>query len=308
VGRRVFRNHGGQNEGMITVEKAIEVSCNTFFYQVMEEMPLGTWHHWAKEFGFGQKAPLDIGEQAPGLIPDSSYFDRMYGRWTEGYLINLGIGQGDMSTTPLQLARYAAALGNGGTLPSPHLVQKMVHPQTGAVRRPDVPPPEEIPIDSAYFETVRRGMHRVMTDGTGQWVRIPGIPSAGKTGTAQNPHGEDHSLFIMFAPYEDPEIAIAVAVENAGYGATAAAPIASLMAEKYLKGNIADEYLRQHWIRRLRDSVRSAAPKGFGGGTPDSPDTTSSPPPQNLNTEAPSDSPPDTAATTAARRSDRRRF
>ena len=263
-GNRVFRNHGGQDEGMIPVEKAIEVSCNTFFYQLMDRMELKTWHDWARSFGFGQEVPLDIGEQAPGLIPDSSYYDRMYGRWTDGYTINLGIGQGDMSVTPLQLARYTAALANKGTLPSPHFVQKMVHPRTGEVRRPDLPPAESIPIDAAHFETVREGMHRVMTDGTGEWVQIPNIPSAGKTGTAQNPHGEDHSLFIMFAPYDDPEIAIAVAIENAGYGATAAAPIASLMAEKYLTGTIADTWERRYWKTRLRDSVRSAPPKGFG--------------------------------------------
>lgn len=296
VGRRVFKNHGGQDEGRISVRKAIEVSCNTFFYQVMDDMGLGTWHEWAKKFGFGQAVPLDIGEQAPGLIPDSSYFDRAYGRWGRGYTINLGIGQGDMSVTPLQLARYAAALGNGGQLPSPHFVRKMVHPQTGDTRRPEMPPATSIPIDSTHFETVQQGMRRVMTDGTGRWVQIPGIPSAGKTGTAQNPHGDDHSLFIMFAPYEDPEIAIAVAVENAGYGATAAAPIASLMAEKYLKGEIADEWLRQHWIDRLRDSVRSAPPKGFGGGARDSAAAPVSPPPNRLNTEAPAESPPDTAS------------
>jgi len=306
LGNRVFKNHGGQDEGMISVRKALEVSCNTFFYQVMEKMPLDTWHKWAKEFGFGQKVPLDAGEQARGLIPDSSYFDRVYGQWTEGYLINLGIGQGNMSVTPLQLARYAAALGNGGTLPSPHFVQKMIHPQTGEARRPDISPPTEIPIDSSHFETVQQGMRRVMTDGTGQWVQIPGIPSAGKTGTAQNPHGEDHSLFIMFAPYEDPEIAVAVAVENAGYGATAAAPIASLMAEKHLTGDIADTWGRQRWIRRLRDSVRSGPAKGFGRGTPDS--TSPSPPDQQLNTDAsPSSTPPTSPArSTTTSRNERR--
>jgi penicillin-binding protein 2 len=291
-GNRVFRNHGGQDEGMIDVTKAIEVSCNTFFYQLMDKMPLGTWHNWAKRFGFGQKAT--------GLIPDSSYFDRTYGRWTEGYLINLGIGQGDMSVTPLQLARYAAALGTGGTLPSPHFARKMVHPQTGDVRRPQVPPPEHIPIDSAHFETVQQGMRRVMTNGTGRWVQIPGIPSAGKTGTAQNPHGEDHSLFILFAPFEDPEIAVAVAIENAGYGATAAAPIASLMAEQYLKGKIADTWRRRYWIRRLRDSVRSAPPKGFGAPS----DTTTTTPPalDRADTETPADADTVSTASAAVRR------
>ena len=118
--------------------------------------------------------------------------------------------------------------------------------------------PTHIPVASSHFEIVQEGMHRVMTDGTGQWVQIPDVPSAGKTGTAQNPHGEDHSLFIMFAPYENPEIAIAVTVENAGYGATAAAPIASLMAEKYLTGTIADTWERRYWRKRLHEEVRSA--------------------------------------------------
>lgn len=262
VGRRVFRNHENKAEGRINVKKALEVSCNTFFYQVMEKMGLHTWHHWAREFGFGQKVPLNNFKQSPGLIPDSSYYDRTYGRWTDGYTINLAIGQGDISVTPIQLARYTAALGNGGTLPPPHLVRRALHPETGQTMRPDLPPPDTIGISPQHFETVQNGMHRVMTDGTGQWVQIPGVPSAGKTGTAQNPHGKDHSLFIMFAPYDDPQIAVAVVVENAGYGATAAAPIASLMAEKYLTGRTADTWTRRYWQRRLLEEVRSAPIQG----------------------------------------------
>jgi len=280
VGRRVFRNYQGQDEGRIPVKKALEVSCNTFFYQVMEKMELKTWHDWARAFGFGQTVPLDIGNQAQGLIPDSSYFDRTYGRWTEGYTINLGIGQGDMSVTPLQLARYAAGLASKGTLPSPHFVRKMVHPETGETHVSNPPPPEQVGIDSTHFEIVRKGMRRVMTDGTGQWVQIPDIPSAGKTGTAQNPHGTDHSLFIMFAPFRDPEIAVAVAIENAGEGATAAAPLASLMAEKYLTGEIDDTWQRNRWLERLREDIRSAPPKGFGAPTDSS--VTSPPRPETL--------------------------
>ena len=299
IGRRVFHNHGMKDEGRINVKKALEVSCNTFFYQVMDKMTLHTWHHWATEFGFGQRVPLQVGRQSAGLIPDSSYFDRVYGRWTNGYTINLGIGQGDMSTTPLQLARYTAALANEGTLVTPHFVRRLVDPNTGATRQPDVAPPDSIPIPERHFETVQKGMHRVMTDGTGKWVQIPDIPSAGKTGTAQNPHGEDHSLFIMFAPFDDPEIAVAVAIENAGYGATAAAPIASLMAEQYLKGEIADTWMRRHWIKRLRDSVRSAPPKGFGA--PSDSTVTSPPEPNMLNTDsAPADSSDAPSAPTAA--------
>ena len=301
IGRRAFKNHDGQDEGRITVAKALEVSCNTFFYQVMDNMTLATWRNWALEFGFGQKVPLEGFRQESGLIPDSSYFDRMYGRWTDGYTINLGIGQGDMSVTPLQMARYAAALGNGGRLPTPHLVRKAVHPETDAVRRPELPPPDPIPVDPSHFEVVQEGMHRVMANGTGQWVQIPDIPSAGKTGTAQNPHGEDHSLFIMFAPYDDPEIALAVVVENAGYGATAAAPIASLMAEKYLTGTIADTWERRYWKRRLLEEERSA-PEGEPAPSPSPSQTT---PPVQATTQPAAPAPADSSRSDALSPTDR---
>jgi len=259
-GRRTFRNHNNEDHGKIDVQKALEVSCNTFYYQLMMEMDVNTWHDWAKKFGFGQRVPIDIGDQRPGLIPDSSYFNRVYGtgRWTAGYTINLSIGQGDMVVTPLQLARYTAALANGGTLHPLHLVKSIRHPETGESIQPSLPDSEEIPIKARYFRAVREGMRRVMENGTGHYVQVPDVSSAGKTGTAQNPHGKDHSLFIMFAPYDDPEIAIAVIVENAGYGASAAAPIASLMAEQYINGEIADTWLRNFWIDKLMNEVRSA--------------------------------------------------
>lgn len=261
LGRRTFRNHGGEDYGPIDVEKALEVSCNTFFYRLMMKLDVDTWHNWARRFGFGQRVPIDLADQQPGIIPDSSYYNRAYGtgRWTAGYTINLGIGQGDMVVTPVQLARYAAALANGGTLHPLHLVEQLRHPETGETRTPDLPPAEQIPVDARHFETVREGMRRVMENGTGRFMQIPGISSAGKTGTAQNPHGEDHSLFMMFAPFDDPEIAIAVVVENAGFGATAAAPIASLMTEQYLTGTIDTSSWQRRWlIERLMDEVRSA--------------------------------------------------
>jgi penicillin-binding protein 2 len=202
-----------------------------------------------------------------------------------------------MSVTPLQLARYTAALGNGGRLPTPHLIQKAVHPETGRERSLDLPPADTIPVDSVYFGRVQEGMHRVMREGTGRWVQIPNVPSAGKTGTAQNPHGQDHSLFIMFAPYEDPEIALAVTVENAGYGATAAAPLASLMAEQYLTGTIADTWERRYWQRRLREEVRSGP--GQNGRSP-SP-SPASPPATQVNAQ-PADAPSDSTRADASSR------
>ncbi len=299
-GRRTFRNHNNEDFGEIDVKKALEVSCNTFFYHLMMEMDVNTWHDWALKFGFGQRSPLDIGNQRPGLIPDSSYFNRVYGtgRWTGGYTINLGIGQGDMVVTPVQLARYTAALANKGMLHPLHLVKAIKHPETGRTIQPDLPPAEEIPVDGRHFETVREGMRRVMENGTGQWVQIPDIPSAGKTGTAQNPHGKDHSLFIMFAPYDDPEIAIAVVVENAGYGASAAAPIASLMAEQYLTGGITDNWTRNFWMKKLVEEVRSAPLEGEDAPQPD-PATPATPAPDDDIAEAAESSSQDAASTSA---------
>jgi len=265
VGNRVFHNHRYKDEGWIDVKKALEVSCNTFYYHLMMETDVNTWNRYARMFEFGQRIPIDVADQQAGLIPDSSYFNDTYGRWTAGYTVNLGIGQGDMSVTPMQLARYVAAIANGGTLHIPRFVHELRHPETRETVKPDLPEATKVPIDSSHFAAVREGMRRVMENGTGQWVQIPGVTSAGKTGTAQNPHGEDHSLFIMFAPFEDPEIAIAVAVENAGYGGSAAAPIASLMAEQYLNGSVdLDIWQRRYWIKRLMEEVRSAPPKGFG--------------------------------------------
>lgn len=256
LGNRVFHDHGGHAHGPIRVREAIEQSCNTFFFTVMMRTDVNTWHRWARQFGFGQRIPMDLTEQYPGIIPDSAYFNRTYPRgWTAGYTINLGIGQGNMVVTPMQLARYVAAVANGGTLYTPHLVAYLEHPDTHEIVRPDTLPVTHLPIDPAYFEIVREGMERVMEQGTGAGVRIPGIPSGGKTGTAQASGGrEDHSLFVMYAPADNPRIALAVLVENGGFGATQAAPIASLLAEQYLTGGISPA---RRWLKEYVETLKS---------------------------------------------------
>lgn len=257
-GGRMFRDMAAH--GNIAVPMAIQRSCNTFFFEMMMRTDEDTFARYAHMFGFGEEAPTDILEQTPGLIPDSSYFNRMYPRgWTAGYSINLGIGQGDMGVTPLQLARYVAAIANKGKLQPPHLVTMLVHPETGEEIYPSLPAPREIPIEEEYFDVVREGMRRVMEAGTGYYHQIPGITSGGKTGTAQSAGDrKDNSVFIMFAPWDDPQIAIAVEVENAGFGATAAAPIASFMAEQYLTRKISDDPARQMRLSAVM-AVRSEA-------------------------------------------------
>ncbi len=244
--------------GSLEVLTAITKSCNTFFFEMMMRTDVNTFSKYAHMFGFGENAPTDIAEQTPGLIPDSTYFNRSFpAGWTVGYSINLGIGQGNMGVTPLQMANYMAAIANEGTLYAPHLVRELVQPETGERVKPNLPAPRPIPIKKEYFDIVRLGMRQVMEQGTGRGVQLPGIPSGGKTGTAQSPNkGKDDSVFIMFAPYDNPRIAIAVQVENAGFGAVAAGPIASLMAEQYLTGKISPE--RKALAQRVA-AVRSQA-------------------------------------------------
>ncbi|MDX1740366.1 MAG: penicillin-binding transpeptidase domain-containing protein, partial [Rhodothermales bacterium] len=251
LGRRTFRDHAGHVHGPIQVEEAIEQSCNSFFFNLMMQIDVNRFNRWAHVFGFGERSEIDIAEQNQGLIPDSAYYDRTYPEgWTAGFTINLGIGQGDMLVTPMQLARYAAAIANEGTLVSPHFVKRLRHPESGRTIIPELPPARSIPISPAHFKTVKTGMRRVMENGTGRWFQIPGVPSGGKTGTAQAPGDRaDHSLFIMFAPFEDPQIALAVLVENGGFGASQAGPMASLLAEAYLNGEI--DPSRQYWFNHV---------------------------------------------------------
>lgn len=247
--------------GYTDVRKAILKSCNTYFFEMMRRTDVNTFERYANMFGFGRRIQSDIGEQLPGLIPDSSYYNRTYPRgWTVGYSMNLGIGQGDMGVTALQLARYIGAVATKGNLPTPHLVRNLEHPEVDSTVIPDVPAHQTIPINTEYFDIVHESMTNLMESGSGMYFQIPGIPSAGKTGTAQAPGDkESHSLFVMFAPVNDPKIALGVLVENGGSGARQAGPIASLMAEYYLKGEVADTPGRRWLIHRLLNELQSEA-------------------------------------------------
>jgi penicillin-binding protein 2 len=237
-GRRIFKDthiHGSTN-----IVEAIQRSCNVFFYQLILKLGLDKLQEYGKRFGFGELTGLDIGEETPGLIPSAAYYDRVYGKgkWTLGYLVNLGVGQGEIGVSPLQMARYAATLANGGILHQPHAVRSIYNKRTNRLDIIDHKT-SDIGIDKNVMDLIREGMRRVVESpgGTGGLARIPGIVSGGKTGTAENPHGKDHSWYIGFAPFDRPVIAVAVLVENAGYGGVTAAPIAGKIMEKYLFGD-----------------------------------------------------------------------
>jgi penicillin-binding protein 2 len=235
LGRRVIRCWNPSGHGWLDLYGAIKNSCNVYFYQLGLKIGLPIWSKYSKMLGFGAKTGIDLPNEKAGLVPTVAYFDRIYGKngWTRGNLANLAIGQGELLVTPLQLAQFAMILANKGLYHPPHLVDHLYNYQTQKIVKFPVKSKYVKGISSAYFDVVREGMHRVVNGGTGWLGKVPGIDMAGKTGTAQNPHGEPHAWFMAFAPYEHPEVAIAVVVENAGSGGGHAAPIARKFLEMY---------------------------------------------------------------------------
>ena len=240
----------------VDLEEGIEQSCNPYFWAMYKDLlqqdgysddhaefkeHYQTWRNHVMSFGLGNKFDdTDISEQAKGAIPSVALYDKLYGKkgWKAITIRSLSIGQGEILVTPLQLANQTAAIANKGYYITPHLnrndsMKSRIHHTS---------------IDAKHFDVVHRGMARVMTEGTGKWYNVPELQICGKTGTVQNPHGEDHALFIGFAPQDNPQIAIAVAVENAGFGSTWACPIATLLMEQYLTGEIKRNWLYERMI------------------------------------------------------------
>jgi len=222
--------------GSLSLTRAIIESCDIFFYQLGRDVGLESWAYYAGKLGFGRPTGIDLPCESKGLIPTPEYYDRKYGkgRWTEGYLLNISIGQGEILATPVQLARYIAAIATG-RLVTPHVLARV-----SGGRSPGGWGVRELDISESSLSFVRRALLGVVEDekGTGKLARVSGVAVAGKTGTAQNPHGEDHALFVAFAPFDKPVIALAVVVENSGHGGSVAAPIARKVISAYLKGRV----------------------------------------------------------------------
>ena len=235
------------------IPEAIQLSCNPYFYAVMKkivqqnkkkniyedsEIGLNLWHKYMLSFGLGKKNDMDVTSQRPGVIPNSMYYDKWYGhhKWAFSTICSNAIGQGEVKITPLQMANIAVIIANKGWYYTPHFVKSIGKkgPKPQYVTR------KKTMVGIKHFDIVIEGMRRVVNvaGGTAQSARLDSIVICGKTGTVQNPHGKDHSVFIAFAPINKPKIAIAVFIENAGAGGTWAAPIASLMIEKYLNKKI----------------------------------------------------------------------
>jgi penicillin-binding protein 2 len=234
--------------GTVNLAGAIAGSCNGYFNMVFAKVlnaqggkntddSYTSWKANVNKFGFGERLGVDIPSEGKGLVPTAKYYDKIYhkGGWRSTTVASLAIGQGELLATPLQLANIEATIANHGFYYKPHLIKAIGDKQ---VIKHEYTVKNYVGIDAQYFEPVINGMQSVVDYGTGQGSKIPGIVMCGKTGTAQNPHGKNHSLFVAFAPRDNPKIAIAVVVENSGDGGTWAAPIASFIVEQYLTGSI----------------------------------------------------------------------
>jgi penicillin-binding protein 2 len=233
----------------IPLKPALQTSCNAFFCWGFKAMidrrskygsSAAAFEIWKKHLvsmGYGYRLGVDLPGESRGFIPNDRFYDKFYskGHWSANTIISVSIGQGEILATPLQIANLSATIANRGHYITPHVVKE--------VQDTVLPPFERHTptVDAHWYNDVAEGMRMAVTGGTCRRAAIPGIEVCGKTGTAQNPHGKDHSAFMGFAPYQEPKIAVAVYVENGGWGATYGVPIGSLVMEKYLTGKIAPE-------------------------------------------------------------------
>lgn len=237
LGRKIIKCWKKDGHGELDLLGAIENSCNVYFYQLGLKIGLDVWEKYSKLFRFGQLTGIDIYGEKRGLVPSNAYFNKIYGKngWTKGNLANLAIGQGELLVTPLQMAQFAMIIANKGFFYRPH-VRKYFYDKLE--RRKIFYPVKKYKIqgvDTEVYDFVREGMFKVVHEGTGRAANIKGFNVAGKTGTAQNPHGKSHAWFIGFAPYENPKLAFSVVVENGGSGGAVAAPIIRKLLRKYIR-------------------------------------------------------------------------
>ncbi len=245
--------------GSLNVIHAIEKSCNVFFYNTIYRLGMTNWYNYARRFGFGQLTHIDIGDEVPGFIPNSQYYIKRYGqKWPKSIMASLGIGQGEVSVTPIQLAKYCALIANDGVTYTPHVVKGYL--KNGSKKYvPFKFKKIDIGISKKVFDIAKQGMYLVVNGaGTATRIKLKNLVIAGKTGTAQNPHGKDHALFIGFAPFDNPKIAVAVVIENVGFGATYAAPVAQKVIEAYLQKDKSKDNKKQP-VNNIKDKILGAS-------------------------------------------------
>jgi len=236
-GNRYFRCWEAAGHGRTNVYGAIEVSCDVYFYQLGQMMGVDSWSKYARECGFGQKTGVDIPGEATGIVPSSDYYNDLYGprNWSPYLVLNLSIGQGEFSITPLQLAQFYCGLANRGKVMKPHLLREIIK-TNGETEMTEPALSFRLPFSKEVLQTLHRALELVVhgKDGTARAIARREYRTAGKTGTAQNPHGDEHSWFAGYAPAAEPRIVVVVLAENAGHGSEVAAPLAGRIIHYYL--------------------------------------------------------------------------
>lgn len=245
VGDRRFKCWKKEGHGRVNSLRAIEGSCDVYFYRLGLQIGADGVYRALTRFHFGRPTGVDQTSEAAGLVPSVEYYDRRYGvgKWTKGFIPSISIGQGEVLSTPMQLCAYALAMANGGIWRQPYLVQGIYDPRTQRLERIPVQEPQAISAHPDIIELAREGMIRVIWGdaGTARGQRDPDVKIAGKTGTSQNPHGEDHAWFIGFAPVDNPIIASCVLVEFGEGGSKAAAPLSRELMKRFVLAETAGD-------------------------------------------------------------------
>jgi penicillin-binding protein 2 len=238
-GRRPFGCWKAGGHGPVNLYQAIEQSCNVYFYKLGLEVGIDEWAKYSELLLFGKQTGIDLPLEKPGNLPDKQYLDNRYGegKWTNGLMLNLSVGQGDLVVTPLQMLQMTSIIAKKGVAYKPHL--RLYHTDPISKKKINYKPESSsIPtIPDTAYQIVRKGMQMVVhgTHGTGKASSVPNIISAGKSGTAQNPHGNSHAWFIGFAPFDVPKVAIVVFIENGGGGGAIAAPKAGKLLRLFFE-------------------------------------------------------------------------
>jgi penicillin-binding protein 2 len=238
-GNRSFGCWKTEGHGRMDFVEAIEQSCDSYFYWISESMGVDELAMMAREFGLGRKTGVDLPGEARGLVPDSEWYDDNYGKgkWTRGVVLNLGIGQGELLVTPLQMACAVSVIPNRGISYVPRIAKALTDEKGRVIHRTEKKMLTGVDLAPGIFDIIERSLERVVSSpqGTGRMAAIDGVRLAGKTGTAENPRGEDHGWFAGYAPVDSPKIVVAVIVEHGGHGSTSAAPIAAEVISAYLR-------------------------------------------------------------------------
>lgn len=267
-GRGAMRCWNAAGHGDVDMIGALRGSCNVYFYYLGNKVGIDAMSSYSRMMGFGKVTGVELTSERSGSVPDRAYYERVYGKdnISKGQLANIAIGQGEVLSTPLQMAQFTMILANRGSYYPPHLTRELLDKVSLEKQVTKSAPRKLDKIRPEVWEVISEGMRQVVAGGTGWRAGVWKIESAGKTGTAQNPHGKPHSWYIGYAPYENPEIAITIVLENGGSGGAIAAPIAGQFLRRYFayqgKFNYAEEREMQRILdkrrreQKLRDNLR----------------------------------------------------